>query len=67
MPHSTMGICRDPAGPEPSMVQGRNAGEKLIAAASACPWTEIITQPCKDCATDGECYYGPQKSRPSAL
>jgi hypothetical protein len=34
MPHSTVEICRDPAGPEPNMVQGRDAGENLIAATS---------------------------------
>jgi hypothetical protein len=32
-----VGIYRDPGGPEPSMVQGRDAGENLIAVTSACP------------------------------
>ena len=39
-----------PRSPVDSLRSGRNVGENLIAATSACPWTKEAPLPCEDCA-----------------
>ena len=62
----------DPTGPKPSVVQGRDAGENLIAETSLPAGRQELVPELKKCrqhyedrATDSECYPYPQKYGPS--
>jgi len=59
MPHSPGEAYRNRAGPEPSVVQGRDVGENLIAEPSSCLSTRRIPWGMQGTYWDGGGYLCP--------